>query len=883
MRQAFVFFPSDVSLRQVVAQVRSHLGDEMPNWGRYFCLFRLDGAYACIGLGSLSGQLEQQAWKLDTPLSAFHYQPCARRSLFGDDDSPAPFVVTEREGEPIKLDLVGALTPGMNRTGWWKLVGAYLAELGELPEWPDLQSAGFVLIPVIQVEAETTLGELGHLLVNRTDLEDRDLAIRWMRPMQWMQSLQNGQPGQWVFQTVRDLRQQIMDLRPQPAANSQVGAFIDPSRAQLTCWNREHTPWPLVAEFFRASSHARVLVLQNGYPIGVLSRHPTMRSAPSHDGDTTSQSAPVKSLADLLFRLETVQPGQQDRGRVVNTWFADARQQHVAPACALAANTIYHLGVNIGESDPSRSNMKGEQLEIGAHIVRYAAEQEIALTLDIDSEDFIILESTKVIYIPQAGTTKDIFFRLATPVKTGLGEIRLRIYLENNLIQSYAICAHIAPMESEIPDRAIDGWWAECEYTLSAGFTNLDDFRYRRICIWLGKGREQVRTGMTGIMEAGLVSELNPVFLANALAHYRQLLEDASIDKTGQTARYLYQDDLTPADPAVFDRCIRSLAELGQMLCFRVFGESNGREIAQRLHSIEQTQPEPMIVQIARLNLDLPFPWDVLYDRPLVYHPHHNVVCHGFVDDTHCQESCPHVQDGNVICPYGFWGFRYIIEQPLRPPNAYPSVSTKVQVSSTPPKMTIVYGPGLGLTEQHQYTVRQIAGDRARIEQLSSVDELLAALKSIDDLPAAVYLYCHGGNTAYSQWLVLGDDEPLRTIHLDDEVRRAWTASLEDGRTAPLVVLNGCHTGKYDTATLLSFIHQFARLGAAGVIGTEIPIHEYMGKRFGEFWVERFLNGEPVGQIIYDFRQQLLQKQNVLGLAYVPYCYADLRLELEAN
>ena len=96
---------------------------------------------------------------------------------------------------------------------------------------------------------------------------------------------------------------------------------------------------------------------------------------------------------------------------------------------------------------------------------------------------------------------------------------------------------------------------------------------------------------------------------------------------------------------------------------------------------------------------------------------------------------------------------------------------------------------------------------------------------------------------------------------------------------APLVVLNGCHTAKYDPATLLSFVHRFGALGAAGVIGTEVPIHEVLGDAFGRFLFARLLEGEPVGKIVYDFRWELLRKRNLLGLVYVPYCYASLRIE----
>jgi hypothetical protein len=185
--------------------------------------------------------------------------------------------------------------------------------------------------------------------------------------------------------------------------------------------------------------------------------------------------------------------------------------------------------------------------------------------------------------------------------------------------------------------------------------------------------------------------------------------------------------------------------------------------------------------------------------------------------------------------------------------------------------VALVYGTGLGMTDRHREQVSATVGSRADAVLYDSTDALLAEMRSG---PAVVYFYCHGGNTPFRQWLVVRDDDPLMPADLDDDLRSDWA----DG--APLVVLNGCHTGKYDPSTLLSFIHRFGALGAAGVVGTEIPIHEYLGNAFGPFLLGRLLAGDPVGQIVYDFRRELLKKRNLLGLVYVPYCYADLRMEI---
>jgi hypothetical protein len=148
----------------------------------------------------------------------------------------------------------------------------------------------------------------------------------------------------------------------------------------------------------------------------------------------------------------------------------------------------------------------------------------------------------------------------------------------------------------------------------------------------------------------------------------------------------------------------------------------------------------------------------------------------------------------------------------------------------------------------------------------------LEVVQEIEGGTEVVYFYCHGGNKPYRHWLVLDKSDPLVPTYFRDDLRERWSNG------APLFVLNGCHTGKYDPSTVLSFVHRLGPLGAAGVIGTEVMIHELLGSAFGEFLFERLIKGEPVGRIVYDFRRELLKSRNLLGLVYVPYCYADLRI-----
>jgi hypothetical protein len=108
----------------------------------------------------------------------------------------------------------------------------------------------------------------------------------------------------------------------------------------------------------------------------------------------------------------------------------------------------------------------------------------------------------------------------------------------------------------------------------------------------------------------------------------------------------------------------------------------------------------------------------------------------------------------------------------------------------------------------------------------------------------------------------------------------------ESGRPAfefprhPLVFINGCQSADMHPDAPRPFVEAFARLGAAGVIGTEGPVWQPLATEVGErFWLG-MLSGEPVGALLRTIRLELLRKNNPLGLLYTAYASAELRLPL---
>ena len=62
------------------------------------------------------------------------------------------------------------------------------------------------------------------------------------------------------------------------------------------------------------------------------------------------------------------------------------------------------------------------------------------------------------------------------------------------------------------------------------------------------------------------------------------------------------------------------------------------------------------------------------------------------------------------------------------------------------------------------------------------------------------------------------------------------------------------------------------------MVGTEITLFEPLACTFAEEFMRRFLGGTSVGKAILEARLALLKNSNPLGLVYIPYALASLRL-----
>jgi hypothetical protein len=78
---------------------------------------------------------------------------------------------------------------------------------------------------------------------------------------------------------------------------------------------------------------------------------------------------------------------------------------------------------------------------------------------------------------------------------------------------------------------------------------------------------------------------------------------------------------------------------------------------------------------------------------------------------------------------------------------------------------------------------------------------------------------------------------------------------------------------------LLLFNEMLSYCQAGGVIGTEISIPEVLARYFARGFFQ-LLSKYNIGDAIRQMRLRLLENYNPLGLAYTPYCSANLKISL---
>lgn len=610
----------------------------------------------------------------------------------------------------------------------------------------------------------------------------------------------------------------------------------------------------------------------------------------------------LRSLtAQSIQKLEPRPP------RFVNVSFGSpGEKMALRRGFSLGMNRRYDLRIDIGALSRESIVMDAKEHPFPSEFLPPSEEGHWLEVLAI-SHDFEVRPVRHHLFLPRSGPSwvcdctneghhsctpesrrAQLVIETRSPPRSGIARLRLVIYYRNNLVQSQLIVAEVAETEREGFGTA-----STIDYNLTAELRDLSFLSARALNILTNESADGSHTIVfKDGAEEPLVVRFTEAQIRAAVDYVRQVLFEIHIAETPKTwgtgsSRTNLFDQHNAKDKDAFVVDLKLLAQAGWRLWNLIYNQGGKPE--QRGQLVQRMKESGKTIQVSRIQgSTFVFPWSLVYDIPLGSDPNRYTLCRvlqgwapGEATFNDQQAGCPfassHAED--IICPYGFWGVRHIIELPPSCSNG--NLPTSIQVEGAPP---LVISTSLNLdpqlTQTHLEAIREILPQYAVITP-SSVRDLRQDL----DRPslALLYFYCHGrrkqlpGLAAPIPFLEVGNGEPIEPTDITTW-QIGWSRLGHHWESTPLVFINGCHTTELTPDLLTNFVDVFESANAGGVIGTEISIDQSIASEAAESFLSFFGNHRTVGESLRLLRLHFLRKGNLLGLAYTPYCSAELRL-----
>lgn len=588
-------------------------------------------------------------------------------------------------------------------------------------------------------------------------------------------------------------------------------------------------------------------------------------------GDLVRQA----DLAGLVLEQEPL----PDPPRVLNVALTNRDHRLRRADRTLATEQVYALRVDLGpvidESvvfqpvPVSTAELPPEQ--DGGHwfeVITSSSDVEI----DPDTDPIV-----RRLFLPAVGRSDSVFVPFKTRPRAGAASLRVTLQHRSNAIQSIRI--DLAVDETGDQPGEVRG---TVDYALAEDAARAPDLPPRDVNILTNDAASGTHTIVVADGQAAVSVSVTDSAATEVLSAVRARLTRITLGENGEESQYDDQNS-KPVDAFVYD--LRMLALSGAQLYQKVLPSVADRaSLAGLLNGRAR-------IQVSRVT-DTPFPWALIYDLPRDTYDETVALCpmlenwdqeRGRLADY--PPTCPFESQHaplNALCPYGFWGFRHLIEQPpsVRSGTLRTSIAVAGGASAAAARALSLDET---LTQQHFAALRQTLAGRFKLVECEDRDSLKAAFRD-PRLPLA-YFYCHGRTALQADvtvpYLEIGDD-----VRIGPESFGAWYAAEGWGAqhwadVSPLVFLNGCGTAALTPRDIVTFVDAFAGLNAAGVIGTEISVHQRVAGEVALRFYDLFTGARrlSVGEALHRTRIDLLRKGNIAGLIYTPYCSMDLTLD----
>lgn len=570
----------------------------------------------------------------------------------------------------------------------------------------------------------------------------------------------------------------------------------------------------------------------------------------------------------------------------------------------------------------------------GAHVTQVFDESSLAEefkkreTIDLEvvifspGTEFEVPENRATLALPRVGDSPPVAFRV-TPRHRGWCALRVAIYYHNTMLQSLAVRVYAGPSET-MPAGAVPTIRQDLDWAATTDLQLLDDLPRPMINIfandapdgshWIGIFSQEPNALK---LRSGDMWKLDAQDLTARVGSVRDKMQACH-----GTDRYLYPDGKPPSDPEVAafgTGALVDLAVIGRLAYESLIDLSEGTTEA-RLEAFDDAlravdDKAPGIISIARCDSKWSAPWAVMYDKHLDIDDRGKLkVCPlaesqitsnrwtgdkltkkvDLLDSPRkCREQpgCP-LSDpalkATTVCPLGFWGFRYQIEQPLQQVGKVATDQVPGELAAEafnqsssilrPKRQKVRVGAGVfpfPRVEAHRSELEAIKGVQVEWEsERPKVLNLMYQPKGHHLL----YFYCHGRELdGVSFALQVGPkDDPANTISptsIDRDLVQ-WGGK----NPQPLVVVIACESLAARPELAHDLFAKLRRIKASGVLGAEISIGVRLGREVGEQVMRSLAGGVSVGETMLKMRLDMLRRFNPLGLALTANAPATLHL-----
>lgn len=577
------------------------------------------------------------------------------------------------------------------------------------------------------------------------------------------------------------------------------------------------------------------------------------------------------------------------------SFYKDDDQEIIEDGSPLQENVWYAMEVAVRENPVGIPAAEGKRKEFK----KLSEKKDHDIVVTIESKNFAVKESVQKLILPASGdSTQNALFRVkpltASDSKKDLAEIIIRMYYEFSLIEVLRVRAEVTgelayTVKSRLGiEKPVELVYERFEHdyvdvvnivprSMGIDITHEDDV-YRFAFAFKNNRRNTV--------EFNASVALTQDTLEDYLVKIREALYDLTMSSPLETELDSNEYDL--------DEYLRALAKIGRKMwvdLFRYDMQSSMFVIGEMLE--QHPLDEGCTIQISfddKSDRGFVFPWAFLYDRKV-------------------PES-----DTEKIDPYGFWGYRYCLEQKL--PGQYRSLDRPVSLAEGKKLACEFIVNEMFSNAIHQddllKELQKQSKDRFSVSypKILSDTQCLEMLKTCD--AQVLYFFTHGytcsqrspdlnlfiqkyeklpSDSHYKKNLKFFYDavkakkydldkswiEPSQGKLVLSELYENITERL---KSAPFVFLNMCQSVSLLPSARKSFIHFFLNRGAKSVLGTECSMTEVFAHPFSRLIMTELLKGRSIGQALLNARLYFLKKhKNPLGLAYSLYGNATFRLE----